>query len=119
MCTGEIVRRSWSRVSLIVAVLLFCTSSAVGADPMAPEEIRALIGGFKQDERGPYKSIRWFCPDGTVLPPDKRCAQPGGIQHALYKDVVEKLAREQGVHLGQILAGTAFEAFLDAGRAGS
>ncbi|MGW8321003.1 MAG: PEP/pyruvate-binding domain-containing protein, partial [Thermodesulfobacteriota bacterium] len=39
--------------------------------------------------------------------------------HAVHKDVVQKLAKEQRVYLGQILAGTAFEDFLDADRENS
>lgn len=78
-----------------------------------PEEIRKLIQDFKKDERGPYQAIRWFCPDGSILPPQERCPEPGGIQHALPKNVVQKLAEEQGIYLGQILAGTPFEKFWD------
>ena len=119
MRSGKIgFRNRWAGVW--IAFVLFVLAVASGArQPLPAEEIGALVRAFKQDERGPYKAIRWFCPDGTVLAPDKRCAQPGGIQHALHKDVVVKLAREQGVYLGQILAGTPFEEFLDADRENS
>ncbi|MCK6621735.1 MAG: phosphoenolpyruvate synthase [Calditrichaceae bacterium] len=80
---------------------------------LSPEEIRQLVQDFKKDERGPYQAIRWFCPDGTILPPQERCPEPGGIQHALPKNVVQKLAGEQGIYLGQILAGAPFEEFWD------
>lgn len=78
--------------------------------PAAPD-VAALVAAFKEDPRGPYQAIRWFCPDGSVLPPQERCAEPGGIQHALVKDSVRALATEHGVYLGQILAGTPFEEF--------
>ena len=115
MGVGEMVRCYWCRVSLIACFLFLQTSTAGWMQPLAAEEIGELVQAFKKDERGPYKAIRWFCPDGTVLPPDKRCAEPGGIQHAVYKDVVQRLAKDQGVYLGQILAGTPFDDFLDAG----
>jgi len=76
--------------------------------------IKTLIESFKRDERGPYQSIRWFCLDGRVLPPDQRCGPPGGFQHALPKDVVQKIAQEQGIYLGQILSGTHYDDFWDA-----
>ena len=72
-----------------------------------------LIQSFKKDDRGPYQAIRWFCPDGTIIPANQRCSQPGGIQHALHKDIVQKIARENKIYLGQILAGTPFSEFLD------
>ena len=116
MGMGEILWRYGCRVSVIASLLLLCAQDPGRTQPQPPEEIRELVQAFKKDERGPYKAIRWFCPDGTVLPPEKRCTQPGGIQHAVHKDVVRKLAKEQGLYLGQILAGTAFDDFLDADR---
>ena len=77
------------------------------------DEIRRLVQAFKQDPRGPYQAIRWFCPDGSIIVPQARCGEPGGIQHALDKDVVVRLQRQNGVFLGQILSGTPNDAFLD------
>ncbi|HRX52663.1 MAG TPA: PEP/pyruvate-binding domain-containing protein [Candidatus Krumholzibacteria bacterium] len=73
----------------------------------------ALVREFKADPRGPFQAIRWFCPDGSVLPPQERCAEPGGLQHALVKESVSALARDRGIHLGQILAGTPDAEFWD------
>ncbi len=30
--------------------------------------LKDLVGRLKEDTRGPYKDIRWFCPDGTNVP---------------------------------------------------
>lgn len=86
------------------------------AEEQTQEQIKVtdLVEDFKEDPRGPYQAIRWFCPDGSVIPAQERCDQPGGIQHALHKDVAMKLAEEHGIYLGQILAGTDFEEFWDA-----
>jgi hypothetical protein len=84
------------------------------AEGWDPKEISPLVKAFKGDDRGPFKAIRWFCPDGTVIAPDQRCPKPGGIQHGLHKDVVRKLAEEHGLYLGQVLAGTPPAEFLDA-----
>lgn len=105
--------------SAILAVALLGLTTGLAAQAMPPAEIAALITRFKTDPRGPYQAIRWFCPDGTILPPDQRCAQPGGIQHALPRDVVQRLARENGIYLGQILAGTPYPAFWDAANGNS
>jgi hypothetical protein len=84
------------------------------AAPLRAENIRKMVQSFKQDDRGPFQAIRWFCPDGSVLPAKERCSEPGGIQHALPKESVQALRDEQHLFLGQILAGTPFVDFLDA-----
>ncbi len=100
-------RFSFFVLSFLYAVFVF------PQQPLSNDDIAALIKKYKTDERGPYQAIRWFCPDGTVLPPQERCPQPGGIQHALHKETVTRLAREQGIYLGQILAGTPYDNFWD------
>ena len=46
-------------------------------------ELRAWIGAMKTEVRGPFARIRWFCNDGTVLPPKPYgCRERGGgFQH--------------------------------------
>jgi Pyruvate phosphate dikinase, AMP/ATP-binding domain len=87
--------------------------------PPDVEQVRAEIQQFKKDPRGPYQGIRWFCPDGSVRPARESCGEPGGLQHALPKDAVQRIEARYGVHLGQILAGTDVEAFLDREHHGS
>lgn len=85
-------------------------------DPVAtvpPEQVEALIDPWKDDPRGPYAGLRWFCPDGSVRPPQGQCDKPGGLQHAQLKPEANPL-REQGLYLGQILAGTDTTAFWNA-----
>jgi hypothetical protein len=72
-----------------------------------------MVDAYKKDPLGPYQTLRWFCPDGSILLPQQRCPTPGGIQHAVPKDAVLALALRQHVFLGQILAGTANDEFLD------
>ena len=79
------------------------------------EEIKRRIELYKTDSRGPFQEIRWFCKDGSILPPNDRCPEPGGVQRARYKDEVYKLSLSNHVFLGQILSTTPFDDFWDAG----
>ena len=53
--------------------------------------------------RGPYSRIRWFCSDGSVLPPEPFACRErgGGRQHAEYSAERERLL-EGGVDLFEI-----------------
>ncbi len=76
--------------------------------------IAKMIQEYKQDIRGPYKDIRWFCKDGTINQPKEPCGEVGGFQRARYKDAVDALAKSNKIYFGQILATTSNEAFWDA-----
>ncbi len=76
-------------------------------------EISLKLKEYKADPKGPYKDIRWFCPDGSVVPPQERCPEKGGVQRARYKDYVTDLQRNHHVYLGQILSTTPIEDFWD------
>lgn len=84
------------------------------AASLPAERIEALIESWKEHPRGPYAGIRWFCPDGSVIPAQERCDTPGGIQHAMLKPEAKALQAQHGLYLGQILAGTDKNAFWDA-----
>ncbi|MFT5143338.1 MAG: hypothetical protein ACI80V_001540 [Rhodothermales bacterium] len=84
--------------------------------PYAPAQLAGFVSDFKNAERGPYAAIRWFCPDGTVIPALQRCTETGGIQHAVPNDIARRILERNGIYLGQILAGTDNRAFLDASR---
>jgi hypothetical protein len=99
----------WLAVVIVMCVALFTPAFAQDT-----AEIAELVRRLKSDPRGPFQRIAWFCPDGTVLPAKDRCPEPGGIQHGLHKDVVTELTN-QGIYLGQLLAGQSRDAFLDRG----
>lgn len=111
----EMLSLSWVFKRTYLPFLVSLAMATLGhAQPISDAQIQQMVASFKADPRGPYQAIRWFCPDGTLLPPQERCSQPGGIQHAFHKEIVQKLADENGIYLGQILAGTPIEVFLDA-----
>lgn len=74
--------------------------------------IEALVSKYKNDPRGPYKDLRWFCDDGTLQMPKEPC-ENGGVQHARYKDEVLSLGKGNHVFLGQILASLDYDEFWD------
>ncbi|QLE00722.1 phosphoenolpyruvate synthase [Galbibacter sp. BG1] len=94
-------------------VFSFCLHVLV-AQELSNEKIKAQIDLYKNDVRGPYKSIQWFCEDGTVRGPKDPCPEGvQGIQHASYKDEVVKLGKTNHIYLGQILAYTDAKDFWD------
>ncbi len=82
--------------------------------PLGNKAIRQKIEEYKNDIRGPYKDIRWFCKNGSVIMPKEKCPEPGGVQRARYKDDVQALAKSNHIFLGQILSNTPKEDFWDA-----
>ena len=59
------------------------------------------IKAFKNDPRGPYKDIRWFCKDGSVRMPKEPCPDSigPGVQHARYKDAIVELGNKNHIFL--------------------
>ncbi|MBI5462671.1 MAG: phosphoenolpyruvate synthase [Gammaproteobacteria bacterium] len=51
--------------------------------PPSLEQMRAWVEQMKTASRGPFERIRWFCDDGTVLPPGPGACREhdGGVQH--------------------------------------
>jgi hypothetical protein len=74
---------------------------------------RGWVVEMKTAERGPFSRIRWFCNDGTVLPPKAYACQPhgGGRQHGEWSDRTVEL-RQQGYLIATLLAGLKAENFL-------
>lgn len=102
----------------LIACYLTCLISCVifGQKTMDNAELAARITSYKNDIRGPYKDIRWFCSDGSVRAPKDPCPSEigPGVQHARYKDDVETIAKEHHIYLGQLLAFTNAPDFWDA-----
>ena len=98
---------------LITFTIVAATSSFGQNKQKSDSQIKMLIETYKQDARGPYKDIRWFCKDGSTLPPQERCTEPGGVQRARYRDEVISLAKTNNVFFGQILTTTENSEFWD------
>jgi len=93
-------------ISLFVAYLSY------GQSPLPSNEIVELINQFKEDPRGPYLDIMWFCDDGTFVKPKEECPEKG-VQRARYKEQVKELMLSNHIFLGQILSTTNKKDFWD------
>jgi hypothetical protein len=51
---------------------------------------------MKENPRGPFERIRWFCNDGTILPPKAYACSDhgGGRQHGEWSDETLRLHKE-------------------------
>ncbi|WP_117884123.1 PEP/pyruvate-binding domain-containing protein [Aureibaculum luteum] len=99
---------------LFIAVSILTSEEVLSQKVLTNKEISDQINFYKSDIRGPYKSIRWFCNDGSTRDPKDPCPEKiGGIQHATYKDKVVALAKSNHIYIGQILAYTDIVEFWD------
>lgn len=101
------------RYFFAIGALFISTTAGLFSQGISNEEISKRIQVYKADIRGPYKEIRWYCKDGSILPPNERCPEPGGVQRARHKDEVYALSVSNHVFLGQILSTTPFPDFWD------
>jgi hypothetical protein len=87
----------------------------LAADTALPDQatLRTWIREMKTAPRGPFSRIRWFCKDGTILPPRPyACGQHGGgAQHGEWNQRTKRL-RAGGYMIANILADLDVEAFV-------
>lgn len=100
--------------SLFIALLVLFTTS-IFSQKVTDEKIAELIVAYKNDVRGPYRDIRWFCTDGSIRQPKDPCPDNigPGVQHARYKDNALALNKSNHIFFGQILAATNNKDFWD------
>lgn len=101
------------KVTLSCFFALFLCFHQSFAQKIADEVIETRIEEYKNDLRGPYRDIRWFCKDGSFAMPKEKCNEPGGVQRARYKNEVIQLAKTNHIFLGQILSTTPYADFWD------
>jgi len=57
---------------VIIFLMISFPVSAVSRS-MDSDKIKKMIQEFKEDPRGPFRSIQWFCEDGTINPARQPC----------------------------------------------
>jgi hypothetical protein len=95
-------------LTLATALLVMTTSLSANDTPAAtpdPAQMRSWIEEMKTAPRGPFRRIRWFCEDGSVLPPEPyACSQHGGgIQHGEWNERTLAI-RQRGYLVANLLA---------------
>lgn len=77
--------------------------------------IKSLVEEYKNDARGPYFRIKWFCKDGSIREPKDPCPDNigGGIQHATHKNSAYDLRKSNHIFFAEILSNTSVQQFLD------
>ncbi|MGO4911136.1 PEP/pyruvate-binding domain-containing protein [Leeuwenhoekiella sp. W20_SRS_FM14] len=100
------------RFALVLSLLTAITTSA---QEYSTASIEKTINEFKNDARGPYLRIRWFCEDGTMREPKDPCPDGvDGVQHASYKEITKNLAERNQLYFAEILAAADPKKFWDA-----
>jgi len=88
---------------------------AAGAQTELPDDatLRSWVQKMKKAPRGPFKHLRWFCTDGTILPPKEYACKEhgGGVQHGEWTDRV-KLMRSKGYYIANVYADIQPELFV-------
>lgn len=105
-------------------LLFLALAAPLSADGLIPpldsrqiQQARKILEDFKANPKGPYLQIRWFCKDGTVLPPAGTPCQSrgGGIQYAELSPAARVLSK-WNLDVGTVLASLDFSTFFDAAR---
>jgi len=103
--------RSLFAAGLMLGSGVLAGNVAAGSGPSSGKQVHAQyrqsIEAMKTSERGPFARIRWFCNDGSVLPPKAyACVERGGgHQHGEWSDRTRQL-RAQGYLIATLLAGS-------------
>jgi hypothetical protein len=92
---------------LLILAAVGLGTAAGDALPDRSQQYRQWVDHMKSDPRGPFSAIRWYCRDGSVLPPSPTaCADHGGgWQHGEWSERAKTL-RSQGYKIANVLAGT-------------
>ena len=104
------------RTVTIILLLLISTPFPLAATELPPQEtLRQWIAEMKIAPRGPFSQIRWFCNDGSILPPKAYACRDhgGGVQHGEWTDRVNRL-RAGGYYVANILAALDLSLITDA-----
>ena len=93
------------RTSWLLAGCLVVSSPALGQTGRPAEKtLRETIEAIKTAPRGPFKHLRHWCNDGSVLPPSESCdPRGGGLEYGEWTDEVKAL-RAEGFEVANVYA---------------
>lgn len=99
--------------SFFIVAFFMAPVAAARTELPHDETLRSWVLQMKKAPRGPFKHLRWFCNDGTVLPPKEFACREhgGGVQHGEWTDRV-KLMRSNGYYIANVFADIRPDEFL-------
>ena len=99
--------------SFLIVAFFMAPVAAARTELPDDETLRSWVLAMKKAPRGPFKHLRWFCNDGTVLPPKEFACRDhgGGVQHGEWTDRV-KLMRSNGYYIANVFADIRPDEFL-------
>ncbi len=101
--------------ALVVLAGMLLPLAAFSQSTSGTDGVADLINTYRQDRRGPYRGIFWFCSDGTTRPARDPCPDDEKAhQHADYNPAIKQLMRDEHLYFAQILADTDYPDFWDA-----
>ena len=91
---------------------LVAASAPTASNTEKTNTIKKWVEEMKKSPKGPFQRIRWFCKDGTVLPPQPYACKDhgGGVQHGEWSDRTKKI-RADGYEIGNVLADLKVKSF--------
>jgi hypothetical protein len=100
---------------LALAVPCRVPAGEVAAPSLQPAQLHAMIERMKSSLHGPFARIRWFCADGSILPPEEgACSEHGGgVQHGEWSSATRAI-RAQGYQVATLLTDLNTLSFLGA-----
>ncbi|MGJ8667262.1 MAG: PEP/pyruvate-binding domain-containing protein [Patiriisocius sp.] len=103
------------KTTVLLFIFVFLTSFFSKAQDIPTSYIKEKVGFYKTNDRGPYKSINWFCKNGEIRDARDPCTdnKDDARQHAAYRDDTKEIAKKYNIYLGEILASTDRTAFWD------
>ena len=83
----------------LMAFIFFFPMTLWGSDApsnVSNKEYTQWIQSMKKASRGPFANVKWFCSDGSILPPKAyACAKHGGgLQRGNYTSQTKKLGAD-------------------------
>jgi hypothetical protein len=94
------------RITLMLLLLVFLSGGLARATvDNQSGQYRNWVDQFKKAPRGPFKSVQWFCKDGSILPPKEGACREhgGGHQHGVWSDRALAM-RENGYLVANVLS---------------
>jgi hypothetical protein len=93
-----------TRIVLALGTLLLVLPAHAANAPSGEKTLRESIEAIKLAPRGPFKYLRHYCNDGSVLPPSESCdPHGGGLEYGEWTDEIAAL-RSGGYEVANIYA---------------